>query len=76
MILKKKESMIMRMDLQNKEKIVLELLDKLNNGDNSDKSLAFDLMGMLGNEITSESYESRLEIVEKRIKEHLEKKQK
>ena len=58
----------------NKEDEIYEKIMKLKDGDNTDKLLAFDCIGILGNESSGESLENRLNIIEKMIKEHLEKK--
>ena len=63
----------MDQNIENKEKIIYKELMKLEDGTNSDRSLAFECTGILGNESTEASFEKRLEIVENLIKKHLEK---
>ena len=64
----------MEKEIVNKEKEIFSKIKELENGTNSDKTLAFDIIGILGNESTCESYENRLEIVEEMINDHLESK--
>lgn len=60
----------MEEDYEKKIKQITEKLLELEEGDNKAQSLAFECLGILSNELTSESYESRLQIVEKMIEEY------
>ena len=61
-------------NIKDREKKVYNDLFILKNGTDSDKSLAFECIGILGNESTLEPFESRLSIVEELIKKHRGKK--
>ena len=63
------------MDVKNKEKIIYDKIMELKNGDNQDQSLAFECIGILGNESTPESFDSRLDIVNDMIDEYYSKKE-
>ena len=63
----------MDLEIKEKEKIIYKMIMKLKEGNDSDRSLAFECTGILGNESTLESFESRLDIVENMINEHLNK---
>ena len=54
-------------NMKEKEKRVYELLDKLNSGNNSDKSLAYECEAILSNESYSSMFEDNLDYVEKLI---------
>ena len=56
--------------IKNKIEKIDNELKILKKGDPYAKFLAFDCIGILGNESTTESYENRLKIVEDRIKEY------
>ena len=56
----------------NEEKIYDEIM-KLQKGSDSDRSLAFECIGILGNESTDEKFENRLNMVQELIKKHLKK---
>ena len=56
----------------NEEKIYDEIM-KLQKGSDSDRSLAFECIGILGNESTEEKFENRLNMVQELIKKHLNK---
>ena len=60
------------MEQLNVQNNLKQLID-LKKGTDSDKSLAFDCIGILGNESTQESFESRLNIVENLIQNHLKR---
>ena len=64
----------MNQDLENKKERVYNQIMELEEGNERERLLAFDCMGILGNEFTDESYENRLNIVENLIHEHVEKK--
>ena len=56
---------------------VEKLYDKimeLKEGNNKDRDIAFKCIGILSNESTNESYESRIEIVSKLIENYYNKK--
>ncbi len=56
-----------------KEEINDEIMN-LNKGDENDRKIAFKCIGILSNESTTESFESRLEIVSKIIEDYKKKK--
>ena len=64
---------MMIQNTKNKEQKIYKQLIDLKKGTDSDKSLAFDCIGILGNESTQESFESRLNIVENLIQNHLKR---
>ena len=64
---------MMDQNLRDKEEKIYSEIMKLRKGTDKDKYLAFDCIGILGNESTVESFESRLIIVEKLIEEHKHK---
>lgn len=63
----------MDQNIEDREEKVYELLIKLKNGNESERTLAFECTGILGNELTSEPFENRLEMVEEMLKEYLDK---
>lgn len=64
---------MMIQNTKNKEQKIYKQLIDLKKGTDSDKSLAFDCIGILGNESTQESFESRLNNVENLIQNHLKR---
>ncbi len=64
----------MDQNVKDKEEKIYDEIMKLRKGTDSDRSLAFDCIGILGNESTEEKFESRLNIVEGMIKKHYKKK--
>lgn len=50
-----------------KEKRIYQKIDKLKEGNKEDKLLAIECIGILSNELTEESFENRLNIVENKI---------
>lgn len=62
------------MDLQNKEKKIYNQLIIFQNGDDKDKSFAFECIGYLGNEYIHDPLEKRLNIIEEKIIQYLNKK--
>ncbi|MBQ6285626.1 MAG: hypothetical protein IJK67_04880 [Bacilli bacterium] len=54
----------------NKEKEIYDKLMILEEGDQKERSLAFDCEAILSDETTTESLESRLSIIENMIKEY------
>ncbi len=53
-----------------KEQEIYAQITKLREGNINDKMLAFECIGILGNESTKEKFENRLNIVESIIKKH------
>ena len=64
----------MDQNIKDKEDRIYDQIMKLKKGNNTDKSLAFDCIGILGNESTNEPFENRLNIVENLIDKHTKKK--
>ena len=64
----------MAVEEKSKEQEIYNKIYELEKGDKRDKSLAFDLIGILCNELTNESYEDRLLTVEKMINEYVKEK--
>ena len=64
---------MMIQNTKNKEQKIYKQLIDLKKGTDGDKSLAFDCIGILGNESTQESFESRLNNVENLIQNHLKR---
>lgn len=64
------------MAIDERAKKIFDRISELEKGDIDDRLLAFDLIGILGNELTKESYETRLSIVEKMLDDHLASKKK
>ena len=62
--------MKMNQDLKDREEKIYNALVNLKKGSDSDKSLAFECLGILGNESTKESYDNRMKIVEEMILRH------
>lgn len=63
---------MMDQSIKDKEKNIYATIINLKKGNDSDKSLAFECIGILGNESTEESFERRLNIVEELIKKYFE----
>ncbi|NLC48439.1 MAG: hypothetical protein GX758_03670 [Tenericutes bacterium] len=63
------------MDVQNKEEKIYAQLLELQNGDNKDKSFAFECIGYLTNEVIEDSLEKRLRILEQKIIVYKQKRQ-
>lgn len=63
---------MMGQNTKDKEEKIYAAIMNLKKGNDSDKSLAFECIGILGNESTEESFENRLNIVEELIKKHFE----
>ncbi len=63
-------AMKMNQDLKDREEKIYNALVNLKKGSDSDKSLAFECLGILGNESTKESYDNRMKIVEEMILRH------
>jgi len=64
------------MEQKEKEEKIYNQLMILQNGDYQDKSFAFDCVGYLGNEYIDDSLEKRLNIIEEKIMEYYNKKDK
>jgi len=59
---------MMDQNIIDKEELIYNKIIELKKGTPQDKTLAFECIGILGNESTTESLEKRLEIVEELIK--------
>lgn len=58
--------------MKNKEedkKIIFDEIDRLKIGNKEERLFAFECIGILGNESTTESYENRIRIVKRKIEE-------
>jgi len=64
------------MDLKDKEEKIYNQLIIFQNGEDRDKSFAFECIGYLGNEYINDPIEKRLNIIEQKIIEYLNKKNK
>ena len=64
---------MMDQNIEDREEKIYDEIMKLKEGNESDRSLAFECSGILGNELTLEPFESRLEIVEEMINDYLNK---
>lgn len=60
----------MNNDLTQKEEIIYNEIIKLQKGNDKEKSLAFECIGILGNESTKASLEDKLIIVERKIQNY------
>jgi len=60
----------MDQNLKNREEKIYTDLINLKTGNDSDRSLAFECLGILGNESINESYDNRMKIVEEMIERH------
>lgn len=54
-------------DIKKREEIIYNEIIKLKKGTRSDRDIAFECIGILGNESTTEPFLNRLNIVEKKI---------
>ena len=59
------------MEVKDKEKIIYEALRKFQKGNYDDRSFAFDCIGYLTNDSLSDSLETKLTVLEKKIKEYI-----
>ena len=65
-----------RLGVSERESLVLAKLGEMSEGDAQERDLADDLLGILGNENLRVSMEERLEIIEDRIREFYESREK